>query len=126
MAFSNYLANEILDDVFSGNAYSVPSTFYLALYTATPNAGGGGTELSGNGYARQTVAFTTTAQTSSNTAAVEYPTATASWGTITSVGVFDALTSGNLLAFGNLTASKTIGTGDVLRIPTGDLDITLA
>ena len=126
MAFSNYLANEILDDVFSGNAYSVPSTFYLALYTATPNAGGGGTELSGNGYARQTVAFTTTAQTSSNTAAVEYPTATASWGTITSVGVFDALTSGNLLAFGNLTASKTIGTGDVLRIPAGDLDIALA
>ena len=126
MAFSNYLANEILDEVFSGNAYSVPSTFYLALYTATPNAGGGGTELSGNGYARQTVAFTTTAQTSSNTAAVEYPTATASWGTITSVGVFDALTSGNLLAFGNLTASKTIGTGDVLRIPAGDLDITLA
>ena len=126
MAFSNYLANEILDDVFSGNAYSVPSTFYLALYTATPNAGGGGTELSGNGYARQTVAFTTTAQTSSNTAAVEYPTATASWGTITSVGVFDALTSGNLLAFGNLTASKTIASGDVLRIPTGDLDITLA
>ena len=126
MAFSNYLANEILDDVFSGNAYSVPSTFYLALYTATPNAGGGGTELSGNGYARQTVAFTTTAQTSSNTAAVEYPTATASWGTITSVGVFDALTSGNLLAFGNLTASKTIGTGDVLRIPAGDLDITRA
>ena len=112
--------------MFSGNAYSVPSTFYLALYTATPNAGGGGTELSGNGYARQTVAFTTTAQTSSNTAAVEYPTATASWGTITSVGVFDALTSGNLLAFGNLTASKTIGTGDVLRIPAGDLDITLA
>ena len=126
MAFSNYLANEILDDVFSGNAYSVPSTFYLALYTATPNAGGGGTELSGNGYARQTVAFTTTAQTSSNTAAVEYPTTTASWGTITSVGVFDALTSGNLLAFGNLTASKTIASGDVLRIPTGDLDITLA
>jgi len=126
MAFSNYLANEILDDVFSGNAYSVPSTFYLALYTATPNAGGGGTELSGDGYARQTVAFTTTAQTSSNTAAVEYPTATASWGTITSVGVFDALTSGNLLAFGNLTASKTIASGDVLRIPTGDLDITLA
>ena len=126
MAFSNYLANEILDAVFSGNAYSVPSTFYLALYTATPSASGGGTELSGDGYARQTVAFTTTAQTSSNTAAVEYPTATASWGTITTVGVFDAVTSGNLLAFGNLTTSKTIGLGDVLRIPTGDLDITLA
>ena len=126
MPFSNYLANEILDDVFSGNAYTVPGTFYLALYTATPSASGGGTEVSGGGYARQTVAFTTTAQTSSNTAAVEYPTATANYGTVTSVGVFDASSGGNLLAFGNLSASKTISTGDVLRIPAGDLDITLA
>ena len=126
MAFSNYLAGEILDDVFSGNAYSPPGTFYLALYTSAPTASGGGTELSGNGYARQTVAFTTTAQQSSNTAAVEFPTATADWGTIVAVGVFDASTSGNLLAFGNLTASKSIVSGDVLRIPTGDLDINLA
>ena len=126
MAFSNYLAGEILDDVFSGNAYSPPGTFYLALYTSAPTASGGGTELSGNGYARQTVAFTTTAQQSSNTAAVEFPTATADWGTIVAVGVFDASTSGNLLAFGNLTASKSIVSGDVLRVPAGDLDINLA
>ena len=126
MAFSNYLAGEILDDVFSGNAYSPPGTFYLALYTSAPTASGGGTELSGNGYVRQTVAFTTTAQQSSNTAAVEFPTATADWGTIVAVGVFDASTSGNLLAFGNLTASKSIVSGDVLRVPAGDLDINLA
>lgn len=126
MAFSNYLAGEILDDVFSGNAYTPPGTFYLALYTSAPTASGGGTELSGNGYARQTVAFTTTAQQSSNTAGVEFPTATADWGTIVAVGVFDAGTSGNLLAFGNLTASKNIVSGDVLRIPAGDLDINLA
>jgi len=126
MAFSNYLAGEILDDVFSGNAFTPPGTFYLALYTSAPTASGGGTELSGNGYARQTVAFTTTAQQSSNTAAVEFPTATADWGTIVAVGVFDASTSGNLLAFGNLTASKSIVSGDVLRITAGDLDINLA
>ena len=126
MAFSNYLAGEILDDVFSGNAYSPPGTFYLALYTSAPTASGGSTERSGNGYVRQTVAFTTTAQQSSNTAAVEFPTATADWGTIVAVGVFDASTSGNLLAFGNLTASKSIVSGDVLRITAGDLDINLA
>tara|TARA_R100001443_G_scaffold54468_1_gene65904 strand:+ start:451 stop:831 length:381 start_codon:yes stop_codon:yes gene_type:complete len=126
MAFSNFLAGEILDDIFSGNAYTPPGTFYLALYTSAPTASGGGTELSGNGYARQTVAFTTTAQQSSNTAAAEFPTATADWGTIVAVGVFDASTSGNLLAFGNLTASKNIVSGDVLRIPAGDLDINLA
>tara|TARA_B100000683_G_scaffold241339_1_gene249236 strand:+ start:4287 stop:4667 length:381 start_codon:yes stop_codon:yes gene_type:complete len=126
MAFSNYLAGEILDDVFSGNAFTPPGTFYLALYTSAPTASGGGTELSGNGYVRQTVAFTTTAQQSSNTAAVEFPTATADWGTIVAVGVFDSSSSGNLLAFGNLTASKNIVSGDVLRIPAGDLDINLA
>tara|TARA_B100000676_G_scaffold301096_1_gene347757 strand:+ start:2494 stop:2874 length:381 start_codon:yes stop_codon:yes gene_type:complete len=126
MAFSNYLAGEILDDVFSGNAFTPPGTFYLALYTSAPTASGGGTELSGNGYVRQTVAFTTTAQQSSNTGAVEFPTATADWGTIVAVGVFDASTSGNLLAFGNLTASKSIVSGDVLRVPAGDLDINLA
>ena len=126
MPLSNYLANEILDDVFSGNAYSPPGTFYLALYTSAPSASGGGTELSGNGYTRKTVAFTTTAQQSTNSGAVEFPTATGSWGTIVAVGVFDASTSGNLLCYASLSSSKTITTGDVLRVPAGDLDINLA
>tara|TARA_B100000902_G_scaffold253356_1_gene239861 strand:- start:1242 stop:1622 length:381 start_codon:yes stop_codon:yes gene_type:complete len=126
MPLSNFLANEILDDVFSGNAYSPPGTFYLALYTSAPSAAGGGTEISGNGYTRKTVAFTTTAQQSTNSGAVEFPTATGSWGTIVAVGVFDASTSGNLLCYASLSSSKTITTGDVLRVPSGDLDINLA
>ena len=44
---------------------------------------------------------------------------------MTYVGVSDALSGGNLLASGALTVSKTISSGDVFRIPTGDLDITL-
>ena len=60
-----------------------------------------------------------------NTANVEYPTAGSSWGTIVAVGVLTALTGGTLIAYGDLTASKTIATGDVLRVPAGDLDITL-
>jgi hypothetical protein len=75
--------------------------------------------------AGQTVAFTVSGDTASNNAAVEFPTATGTWGTVVAVGVFDALTSGNLLAYGNLTASKTIASGDVFRVPSGDLDITL-
>ena len=46
MSFSNYLETEILDHVFGGAAYTAPSTLYVALYTATPNDAGGGTELS--------------------------------------------------------------------------------
>jgi hypothetical protein len=39
--------------------------------------------------------------------------------------VWDNLTGGNLLFHGALTASKTIASGDVFRVPAGDLDITL-
>ena len=127
MSFSNYLETEILDHVFAGAAYTAPTTLYLALFTAAPGETGGGTEVSttGTAYARQTVAFTTTGNTTSNNAAVEYPTATASFGTVTHVGVFDALTAGNLMAYATLSSSKAIDTGDVFRVPTGDLDITL-
>ncbi len=125
-AFSNYLENKVMLHVFGGSAYSAPATLYLALYTVAPDDTGGGTEVSGTAYARQTVAFTVTNDTASNTSAVEFPTAGSSWGTIVAVGIFDQLTSGNLLAYGNLTASKTIASGDVFRVPAGDLDITLA
>ena len=125
-SFSDYLENKVMLHVFGGTAYTAPTTLYLALYTTAPTDTGGGTELSGSGYARQTAAFTVTNDTASNTSAIEFPTATGSWGTIVAVGVFDQLTSGNLLAYGNLTASKTIASGDVFRVPAGDLDITLA
>ena len=127
MSFSNFLETEILDHVFAGAAYTAPSTHYLALFTAAPGETGGGTEVttSGTAYVRKAVAFTTTGNTTSNSAAVEYPTATASFGTVTHVGVFDAATSGNLMAYATLSSSKAIATGDVFRVPTGDLDITL-
>jgi len=125
MSFSNYLETKILDHVFGGTAYTAPTTLYVALYTAAPSDTGGGTEVSGGGYARQTIAFTTSGDTTSNTAAVEFPTATANYGTVTHVGVFDALTGGNLMAYAALTSSKAIETNDVFRIPAGDLDISL-
>jgi hypothetical protein len=127
--FSDYLEDKVLEHVFGGNAYTAPTTLYIALYTVAPTDTGGGTEVSGGGYARQTGAFTvsgTNPTTASNSAAIEFPTATADQGTVVAVGIFDALTSGNLLAYANLDASKVVDTGDVFRFNTGDLDITLA
>ena len=124
MSFSNYLETKVLDHVFGGTAYTQP-TKYIALYSAAPGEAGGGTEISGTNYVRQVAAFTVTGDTASNTAAIEFPTAGSAWGTITHIGVMDASSAGNLLAYGTLTASKTISSGDVFRIPLGDLDITL-
>ena len=125
MSFSNYLENKLLLHTFGATAYTAPTTLYLAIHTTNPAEDNTGTEVSGSAYARQTVAFTVTTSTASNTVAVEFPTATGSWGTLTHVGVYDALTGGNLLAYAALTTSKIIGTNDVFRVPAGDLDITL-
>ena len=126
MSFTNFLETEILDHVFAGAAYTAPSTKYLALFTAISDGEAGSvTELSGDAYARQSVAFTTSGATTSNNAAVEFPTATGDWGTITHVGVYDAVSSGNLMCYATLSSSKAIDTGDVFRVPSGDLDITL-
>jgi len=127
--FSDYLEDKVLDHVFGGNAYSAPSTLYVALFTVAPSDTGGGTEVSGGGYTRKTAAFSvsgTNPTTASNTAAIEYPTATANYGTVVAVGVFDAASSGNLLAYANLSTSKVVSSGDIFRFNTGDLDITLA
>ena len=125
MSFSNYLETEILDHVFAGNAYSAPATIYIGLHTSNPDEDNSGTEVSGGSYARQSMAFTVSGNTASNSAAVEFPTATASWGTVSHIGLYDASTAGNLLAYAALSASKTIDSGDVFRVPSGDLDITL-
>ena len=126
MSFTNFLETEILDHVFAGAAYTAPSTKYVGLFTAISDGEAGSvTEVSGDTYARQAMAFTTSGATTSNNAAVEFPTAGASWGTITHVGIFDASTSGNLMVYATLTASKAITTGDVFRVPSGDFDITL-
>ena len=125
MSFSNYLETELLDHVFANNAYTSPTTVYVSLHTANPDEDASGAEVSGGGYVRQAGSFTVSGNTATTDAAIEYPTATADYGTVTHVGIWDASSAGNMLAYAALTASKTISSGDVFRIPTGDLDITL-
>jgi hypothetical protein len=126
--FTNYSEDLVLDWLFTTASATRPTSWYVALYTVAPGETGGGTEVSGGSYARTAVTFTvsgTAPTTASNSSAVEFPTATGSWGTIVAAGIFDASTSGNLLAFANLTTSKTVDSGDVLRFNTGEIDITL-
>jgi hypothetical protein len=125
MSFSNTFETTVLTWVFTTGSATRPTAWHIALYTGAPSDTGGGTEVSGGGYGRQAVTFTISGNTASNNAAIEWDTATSGYGTVTHVGVFDAATSGNLIAYAALTTSKTIDTGDVFRLPSGDLDITL-
>lgn len=127
MSLSNLFETRVLTWLFTGDAVTRPSSFYVALFTSNPAEDASGTEVStsGTAYARQSVTFSVSGNTASNTAAIEFPTATASYGTVTHVGVFDASSGGNLIAYAALTTSKAIDTGDVMRIPASDLDVTM-
>jgi hypothetical protein len=125
MSFTNTLETRVLEWALTAGSPTRPTAWYIGLFTAAPGETGGGTEVSGGDYARQAVTFTVSGDTASNSAAVEFPTATGSWGTITHGAIFDAATSGTMLAYAELSAPKTISTGDVLRFPIGDFDVIL-
>ena len=126
MSFSNTFETHVLNYSFTTTSVTRPTAWYVGLFTADPtDTGSGATEISGSGYTRKTAAFTVSGNTATTSGAIEFDAATGSWGTISHIGIFDASSSGNLLAHSNLSSSKTIGTGDVFRIPAGDIDITL-
>ena len=129
-SFSDYTENLVLNWLFTTNSATRPTAWYIGLFTAAPSDTGGGTEVSGNAYARTATGTMSVSGTSptncTNSAAIEFPAASGgNWGTITHIGVFDASSGGHMLGWAALTTSRTINDGDILRIPAGDLDITL-
>ena len=124
-SFSDYLENAALSHVFRAIALPSPAQVYLALYTAAPSDAGGGTEVAGNGYARQAVTFGAPAGGSiANTGAVSFTASGGAIGNVVAVGFFDAATAGNLLAWSTITAA-TVGDGDSINFPVGQLTISL-
>jgi hypothetical protein len=124
---SNFLENALINATLRNTSYTSPTTTYLALYTSDPTDADTGTEVSGGSYARQAITFSSPSNgVTSNSGAIEFPTATGSWGTVAYVGIRDAVTSGNLLYHTALDASKVIDTGDIFRISSGNLTVTLA
>ena len=124
---SNYLENAVIDAVLRNTSYTSPATVYVALYTSDPTDADTGTEVSGGSYARTAVTFGAPSNgVTTNSASVTFPTATASWGTVSYIGLRDASTSGNLLFHTALDEAKTVGTGDIFTISTGNLSVTLA
>ena len=124
---SNYLENAVINAVLRNSSYTSPSTVYVGLFTSDPTDAGSGTEVSGGSYARTSVTFGSPSNgVTTNSAAVEFPQATDNWGTVTHIGIHDASSSGNLLFHTALDTSKAIATGDIFKIASGNLSVTLA
>ena len=125
--FSNFLENALINAVLRNTTYTSPATVYVSLYTTDPTDADTGTEVSGGSYARTAVTMGAPSNgVSTNSADVTFPTATAGWGTVTHIGIHDASTSGNLLFHTPLDTSKTIDSGDIFKITSGNLSVTLA
>ena len=125
---SDYLETKILNHVLRNTAYTSPGTaIYIALHTADPSDAGTGTEVTGTSYARvQVTAWDAPAsRATANTNAITWSAAGSNWGTVTHIGIWDASTTGNLLFYGALTASKSVASGTTFSISAGELDITL-
>jgi hypothetical protein len=124
-AKTDYLEDAILNHVLRNTAYTSPTTIYVALFTTLPaDDGTGGVEVSGGSYARQAVTFAAPSSGAvANSGAVTFPTATASWGTVLGMGLFDAVSGGNLLYFGALVTSKTVDSGDQISFANAALSV---
>lgn len=142
-AMTDYLENKIVDHLFRATAYTAPTNLYVGLLTAAPSDSGGGTEVSGNAYARVQITSATTAWNATqggttgassgtggqtaNAGAITFPSPTPSgWGTVTHFAIFDASSTGNMLFWGALTASKTVNAGDTVSFAAGALTVTFA
>lgn len=127
MPMSQYLENKILDATLRNTSYTSPATVYLALFSTTCSPTAAGTELSGNGYSRQSVTFGTAASggTISNTANVAFTASGGNWTQSISSAIMDASTGGNVLYYFN-GSPKTVSNGQTLTYESGSIDITIA
>lgn len=122
-----YIRNELRKHLFRTGSFTKPSAFYIGLLTNET------TEVSGGGYARAQLdpsdsnwtAETTDGQTR-NAVEIEFPTASADWGTITHAGIYDAASGGNMIFLITLSASTVVLGGGTARFPVNSLQITIA
>jgi len=125
-AMSDYLENALVNATLRGIPYNAPTTVYLSLFTSDPTDAKTGTEVTGGGYARQAITFAAPSNgASASSADVLFPVATAGWGTVTHIAIFDASTAGNMLYYGPLLTTKSIATNDQLKVAAGDITVTL-
>ena len=134
-SFSNYSEDKVLNNLFRGEAFSVPN-LHIALFTSSAgletNNAAAQTEVpsTDTGYARVAVpsytGFTVSSNgQSTNAAALEFPVATLDWGTVTHIGIMDAEIGGNVILWGSIRNARPIYSGDIIRFAVGSIIVTL-
>jgi hypothetical protein len=131
---SNYLEAQLRDHLFRTASFVKPTALYVSLHTADPTDAGTGAEVAGGSYARvqrnpgdaNWSAASATDGTTKNVAALTFPAPTASWGTVTHFGIWDAATGGNLLCYGSCPAQVINAGAQAPVIPADGLSVVIA
>lgn len=127
---SNALENEVLDGVLGGPQLALAATVWIALYTTAPTDAGAGVEVSGGSYARVAVTNNATefpaaaASLKQNANTIQFPQATASWGSVVAFAIHRHATNDDVLIWGDLTAAKTVGIGETAQFAAGGISYT--
>lgn len=122
--FSNYLANQIINDTL----VTPYASRYLALFVADPTDANDTTrEVTGAWYSRKNTGAwaSPTVGVTENLSAITFDPVTGGQVTISHWGIYDAATSGNLLYSGAFQTAKTYNIDDFPVVSAGDLDLTL-
>ena len=117
---STYTKNKIFDLLFNNTTFTAVANLYIGLFTVAPTDAGGGTEVSD---IAPRIALSMGAPTDgagSNDGELLWAAAVSGY-TAVAVGVFDASSAGNLLAWKSL-GSEVVGVGVKFRYPIGDFD----
>ena len=121
---TNYLENALANAVVGTASYTSPANVYLALYTVAPTESTAGTEVSGNGYARQQITFGNPVDgVVTNTANVSFTASAGNSFNALAYAVTDASTSGNIL-FVKTTSTVEATDSEAILFQTGDITIT--
>lgn len=128
-ALTNYAGNALLEHLLGRTTLVSPTDTYAGLFLIAPTESTSGTEASASGYARQILSWGAALDKQiANDADIRFPSvgnASVTWGTIVAIGIFDQLTSGNLLMFGPLSAPVTVDIGNAFKVVTGGLLATV-
>lgn len=131
-------SNKVLDAQLGAVAYTAPATVYIGLWAAASLSAGstgstaGEVSTTSTGYARVAVTNNTTnwpaaaSGSKSNANAINFPSPTASWGTVGQVAICDAAAAGNILYWGDLSSAQTINTGNTVSFAANALTVTEA
>ena len=119
-SFAQTVANAAVGNV----SFTAAANTYAALYSTVLTAAGSGTEITGNGYSRQSVSYSIANGIATSTANVSFTSSGNAWPTVKSLAILDASSGGNMLFYQPI-ASRNVLAGDTLTFATGDIQIII-